>query len=281
MLQAFLFDFKKRISATNSFRQLGQDKKIQLIVFGAIALLLIVSLTITCIPAILIFTALLVIVINTKVVAHIVVLVGKCNKKTCRIEEENADQVIDGTDSTSCQQIRWFARQRIEVAKCLLDDICTDVSKESCLDLLIDECTEKLKEVRKSEIVKNRLKPLLAPIGIIFVSLSTAYLYSTNIISNKIDSGTFSNEWFSEIMKALAADIISNDSTLLLFIVLCVYILIFYLICAFVLLPILVQIIDRDRYLIEELRSALLYIKHENIQCVDAESSNDIMPVTK
>lgn len=194
--------------------------------------------------------------------------------------EAKQSQISDKSPEKKFQQMEWFKKHRVAVVRKMLDRNNIGLSSDRGIDLLIAECSEKLKEVRNSEITKKRLKPLLAPIGIIFVSLSTAYLFDVNLISEEIESTTFSIAWFSEIMQSLATDIVSSETTLLLFIILCVYVILFYLVYAFIVLPFFVHIIDRDWYLIEELKEILLYIKKENAECTD-ESTADITPAAK
>lgn len=277
MLQAFLFDFKREISAFKTLKDFGLLQWIALI-----SLLLVIGLFIWAM-----WTANLIFIICTVVISILTVNFfvipqlfryennnyekGK-NDLVCSEQQENQNGSITSDDTktkSTYLQLRWFQTHRVEIVNKIISDKVTGMSKEKCIKLLLEECDLKLKETRPSAVAKKRIAPILAPIGIVFTTLSTAYLNKVSLVSESVEGTASLDEWFLEILKELGSSIISDDVTFTLFIVVCIYLIVFYLSLAFVILPIVISIIDRDWLLTAELKSILHVIQNSDMLIKD------------
>ena len=158
---------------------------------------------------------------------------------------------------------KWFHKKGISRVDSMLKNSNTGLKENACIELLLKECDEKLKETRKSDIVYNRMKPLNVPFALVFIGLSTAYLNNEYVTETAIEYESSLIEWAMNIISLLAKDIISNPDTLTLFLVVCGLLFLLYLVAVFILWPILADILDRDWILTKEIKDALLYIKHK------------------
>ena len=158
---------------------------------------------------------------------------------------------------------KWFHKKRINRVDSMLKNSNTGLKENACIELLLKECDEKLKETRKSDIVYNRMKPLNVPFALVFIGLSTAYLNNKYVTETAIAYESSLIEWAMNIISLLAKDIISNPHTLTLFLVVCGLLFLLYLVAVFIIWPILAGILDRDWILTKEIKDSLLYIKHK------------------
>lgn len=72
--------------------------------------------------------------------------------------EESQSQASDESANKKFPQMEWFKKHRVAVVREMLQRSNIGLSCDRGIDLLIAECSEKLKEVRNSEITKKRLK---------------------------------------------------------------------------------------------------------------------------
>ena len=168
---------------------------------------------------------------------------------------------ITSLKSKDCEQIHWFLTRRVNVVENMIKNDITGLSENGLIDLLVEECDNKLKDIRPSEIAKKRIAPVGILMGAIFTTLFSAYLYDNSLISNQVEGSKTLTECVLKIVSELSNTIISNENILTLFMIVCFCIAIIYLTISFIFLPIIVSYIDRDWILTKELKSILRYIQ--------------------
>lgn len=256
LLEAFLFDYKRKISVFNDFKKLG----------WVWILLLVVGFVLY---AIAIFRANLIFIVVTVIFLIIAVhlalrpLLSKNRTQGRKSKGLHKGQKTNKKDSKNknCEQIHWFRTRRVNVVENIIKKDITGLSENELIDLLVEECDNKLKEIRPSEIAKKKIAPVGVLSGIIFTTLFTAYLYDNSLISNQVEGSKSLTEWVLKIMPEISNAIISNENTLILFMIMCFCIAIIYLTISFIILPFIVSSIDRDWLLTKELKSILRYIQ--------------------
>lgn len=172
---------------------------------------------------------------------------------------KDTDGFLDGEKT----QVKWFRKNKIERIKIMLKNSNTELKENACIELLLKECDEKLKETRKSDIVYSRMKPLHVPFSVVFIGLITAYLNNEYVTDTSIEYGSSLLEWAMGIISLLGKDIISNPKTFTLFVVVCGLLVLLYLVAAFIIWPIITMALDRDWIITKEIKESLLYIKHQ------------------
>ena len=162
-------------------------------------------------------------------------------------------------------QLHWFLEKRVELVRAMLDEKRTGLPIEKCVDLLLEQCDNALKEPPPSKKIIKKLVPPFAFIGLVMTTLLSAYLYADSPFS-EIQVFAKPGEWLNVIMSDLAPELISDPRLLDLFLMLCVCLVVIYLVIAFIGVPLIVFRFDRTRHLTEELRSVLQYIKKCQIE---------------
>ena len=234
MLESFLFDYKRKISVFNTMR--GID----------------------CIRWVLLLAGLGVLLWSIHNSYFILVLVSVLSLIgiVCWWIRSNPPH-----QRKNCEQLQWFRKYRVDIVTSMINEDISSLPKGEFIDFLLEECDNKLKEIRPSKIVKKRLAPVNVLISIISTALLTAYLCDELSITDQIEGCQSFIEWFTKIMPELSKVIISNENILTLFVIMCFCALFIYLAIVFIVLPIIVSVIDRDWLLTKELKSVLLYIK--------------------
>lgn len=256
MLEAFLFDYKRKISVLNDLKELGWIR-ILLLIAG------IVLYAIAICRANLLFIVVTVIFLIIAVHWVLRLQLSKNRTKGRKSKDLHKGQKTNTKDSKNkdCEQIHWFRTRRVNVVDNMIKKDITGLSENELIDMLVEECDNKLKETRPSEIVKKKIAPVGVLSGIIFTTLFTAYLYDNSLISNQVEGSKSLTEWVLKIMPEISNAIISNENTLILFMIMCFCIAIIYLTISFIILPFIVSSIDRDWLLTKELKSILRYIQ--------------------
>lgn len=256
LLEAFLFDYKRKISVFNDFKKLGWVR-ILLLIVGF------VLYAIAICKANLIFIVVTVIFLIVAVHLALRPQLSKNRTQGRKHKGLHKGQNTNTKDSKNknCEQIHWFRTRRVNVVEKMIKKDITGLSENELIDLLVKECDNKLKETRPSEIAKKKIAPVGVLVGIIFTTLFAAYLYDNSLISNQVEGSKSLTEWVLKIMPEISNAIISNENTLILFMILCFCITIIYLTISFIFLPFIVSSIDRDWLLTKELKSILRYIQ--------------------
>lgn len=251
MLNAFLYDFKKELKRNLGWRNLTCFQKIVLAAVG-ISVILYLTAAIFAWIGLLILSALMLIVS---------LVIANCKDAI----EKKLDKGISGDEgSRICAQTKWFRNKKVAIVKKMLDSNNTGLVPSKCVDLLLVECEDRLNSTRPSEVIRKRIKPIIAPITIIILSLITAWINIMIPGTNISFEGSFSQHILS-VMEALANNIVLSRTLMVSFVVICVYATALYLAIVFVIIPAVLRLADRDFLLTAELKNVLLYIKHDDL----------------
>lgn len=258
LLESFLFDYKRKISVFNDLTKFLklEWKRFILLIIGTV----LYPITIYSANLIFIAVAVILLIAGVRLTLHPQLSKKRNKGKKTKLHKCSTTKTAD-SKSKDCEQIQWFLTHRIEVVENLITKDITGLSENEFIDMLVAECDDKLKETRPSEIAKKKIAPVGVLTGIIFTTLFTAYLYNNSLIANQVEGSKSLTEWVLKIMPEISNAIISNENTLILFMILCFCITIIYLTISFIFLPFIVSSIDRDWLLTKELKSILRYIQ--------------------
>lgn len=183
----------------------------------------------------------------------------------------NDNDVYVGEAAHKSGHIAWFLERRVKKARELVEQHITDLGIENeveFIDYLVAECDRALSRTKRSKMLADNLKPVIPMIGFILVwSIFALYRISPSNFS--------SDEIWKEAFSVLTQSAMGNTQLLMQFVALMVLIIFVLLYSVLIVFPVLSALVDYDWTLVEDLRSALIYLKQASKSTVLQEELDD------
>lgn len=163
----------------------------------------------------------------------------------------------------------WFLERRVEKAQMLIKEYITsfDIENETAfIDSLIAECDRALGRTKLSKVIADTLKSII-PIVAFVVSRLFAVLYA-----NFFPNISYDQLW-KVVFDSIIQSIVETPELQMLLASLAILLLFILFFFMLVLFPILTELVNNKWALIEDLRSALLYLKHRRKSAVFFKSN--------
>lgn len=259
MLNAFLYDFKKELINDLEWSKFRELPQWALAALGASLILYIISAIFSCYW--LFFVSSIVLVVS------LIIIIRKTPQRRKKSQDKSSNEA-----SIECEQLQWFLNRRVAVVKRMLTSNNNSLASSECVELLLNECENKLNSTRPSEIFQKRIKPIVSPITIIVLSLVAAWLNNMLPEANISFEESLAQHILS-VMKVLASNIVLSRTLMVSFVFVCIYATAIYFAIVFIVLPEVGKFLDRDYLLTAELKDSLLYLKHSGF-LADQESTS-------